>query len=123
MKRPIVLSLALCLSAAPLATGAQPEDRMEIVETRAPLEVALIDADFLRPEDPSRSVFGGTTQFLDGETILIELELIEPIGSSELAALKQADGEARFSCDEAVLYLANGTHIALATGCAPTEQP
>lgn len=118
------LALALSVVAFVPAAFAGPADEFEVVETRPQMEVVLIDADFLRPEDPSISIFGGTTQFLDGETILIELALDEPITSRTLAALKAEDarGEVRFSCDEATLYLANGTHVALAEGCVPAGQ-
>lgn len=121
MKKLLAVPLALGFAAAPLAASAQPEDRIEMVETRAPMEIALIDADFLRPEDPTRSIFGATTQFLDGQTILIQLELAEPISSLELDALKEAEDQVRFSCDEAILYLANRTYVALAKGCAPSN--
>jgi hypothetical protein len=118
--RTTALPVALCLALASPAANAQPEDTLEVVETRAPMEIVLIDADFLRPEDPSTSIFGANTQFLEGETILIELALVEPIGSDELDALR-AGGETYFWCEEAVLYLANGHHVAMAEGCMPAE--
>lgn len=97
---------------------AQSADQLEIVETRSQVEIVLIDADFLRPEDPSFSIIGGTAQFLDGETILAELEMIQPVSSDELEAMKEAgNGEAGFICEEVVLYLANETHVVAAKGC------
>lgn len=123
MMKPMRLPIALVLAAAPYAASAQPDDEIEVVETRPHMAVELIDADFLRPEDPSDSVFGGTTQFLPGDPILIELELIEPISAFQLDAMKAAapDGRTHFSCEEAVLYLANGWHVAMGHRCAPAE--
>ncbi|RDE09276.1 hypothetical protein [Pelagibacterium lacus] len=125
MMKCMSLPIALILAAMPHAASAQQGDEVEVVEARPHMEVELIDADFLRPEDPSDSVFGGTTQFLSGAPILIELELIEPISAFQLDAMKAAasDGRTHFSCEEAVLYLANGWHVAMGHRCAPADLP
>ena len=121
MRNPILLLSAACFGALTCGTLAQTEDEMEIVETWSQVEIVLIDSDFLRPEDSSSSIFGGTDQFLDGEMILAELELTEPITSDELACMKEAGGgKASFVCDEAVLYLAKETHVVAAKGCTPS---
>jgi hypothetical protein len=122
MKRTLALPFALSLIAL-AASGYAQEDELEVVETRSQMEIVLIDADFVRPEDPSTSIFGGTTQFLDSEPILIELVLNEPISSEQLTAMKEADpdGATHFLCDQATLYLANDTHVGLGEGCSPTN--
>lgn len=112
------------MSFATLAHGAlaQSADQLEIVETRSQVEIDLIDADFLRPDDPSSTIIGGTAQFLDDEIILAELEMTQSLSSDELNAMKDAsEGEAGFVCDAAVLYLANETHVVAAKGCAARE--
>lgn len=124
MKRTLALPFALGLIAFALSASAHAqEDELEVVETRSDIEVVLIDADFVRPEDPSTSVIGGTTQFLDSEPILIELVLNEPISSEQLTAMKEADpgGATHFLCDQATLYFANDTHVGLGEGCSPTN--
>jgi len=120
MKRISALAFSF---AALIAPAHAQEDEFEVVETHSQMEIVLIDADFLRPEDPTTSVFGGTTQLLDSETILIELVLNEPISSEHLNALKASDpdGTTQFLCDQVTLYLANGNYVALGEGCAPTE--
>src|SRR5690606_381264 len=116
MRKLFALASAVGLASLAFQGHAQADDEIEVVDTRSQVEIVLVDADFLRPEDVSTTIFGGTDQFID-EMILIELELIEPITSGDLDALKaSSDNQTRFMCEEAVLYLANGWYVATATG-------
>lgn len=112
-------ALAVALSGA-----ADVPDEAEIVDSRQDFEIVLAELDVITPEDPTDRVVGITTQFLDGEPVLSELFLTEPMLRADMRALEDTSetGTVPFRCQEVILYLINGWHVISGESCAaPTR--
>lgn len=117
MPRPFICGAAAL--ALTMASATAQTDQAEIVETHSDFEIVLSELDVVAAEDPTDQIMGITDQFLDGEPLLSELFLTEPMLRADIRALTEASetGTAAFRCREVILYLVNGWHVISGEAC------
>lgn len=120
---PVSLLHGAAALAIAMSSLSAESDQAEIVETHSDFELVLSEVDVMTSEDPTAQIVGVTDQFRDGEQLLAELFLTEPMLRADLEALKESqEGGVTFRCGEVTLYLVNGWHAVAAETCELVEQ-